>query len=320
MSDAATPADNVGTEPADAGSNTAEAADARANEAPSTRAIVVSIEVDAPRDRVWRTMTDPEFVSRWFAPIASGETGEGGHLTVSWGPGADWTTWIHEWDPPRRVLYSSTKAGDENREQTEEEVEQAASMTTTYRLEERDGGTLVELVNGGWSTDPSWDAAFHMTANGWRFFLWNIKHIVERHHGTPRTMISDRPWVSGTREEVWDKIFGPDGVPSEAGETFRLRLGADGAEEGGDDSAARDDDTPGVVLEGVTVLSDRPWAFAGMVTSLDDGIVHVEMEGMGGDRWKIGVWISAYGVEEEQCDRIRTALDETIARLFPDQG
>ena len=72
----------------------------------------------------------------------------------------------------------------------------------------------------------------------------------------------------------------------------------------------------GHLLEGAVVLSDRPWAFAAMLASLNEGVLHVEMEGSG-ERWKMGVWLSAYGLEEERCDRIRAALGQTIARLFP---
>ena len=72
----------------------------------------------------------------------------------------------------------------------------------------------------------------------------------------------------------------------------------------------------GEVLEGTVVLSDRPWAFAGMVASLDDGVFHVEMEGSG-DRWKLGVWLSAYGVDPTRCKEVGESLKKTINRLLP---
>ena len=117
-------------------------------------------------------------------------------------------------------------------------------------------------------------------------------------------MIGERPWVTGTREEVWDTIFGAEGlgtVPAEPGEACTLHLGG------------------GKALEGTVVLSDRPWAFAGMVTSLNDGVLHVEMEGTG-ERWKMGVWLSVYGLEEERCKEIGAALRQTMSRLFPRAG
>ena len=151
-----------------------------------------------------------------------------------------------------------------------------------------------------------------MMHNGWRFFLWNLRHYLERHPGTRRTMISERPWVTGSREEVWDRVFGEAGLGTsaadgsqpafhEVGDPFRLSL--DG----------------GVSLEGTVVVCDRPWAFAGLVSSLNDGVIHVEMEGTG-DRWKAGVWLSCYGVEKKQCQGIAAALAGTVSRVFPGDG
>ena len=261
----------------------------------ATRDIQVSVEIAAPAEAVWRAISEGDGVANWFAPIASGETGEGGHLKVSWGGDAAWTSRVTAWEPFRRL-----RLADELPEQATDE---GAGMAYEYRLEARNGATLITLVNSGLSADPSWDDTVHMMKNGWRFFLWNLKHCLERHPAAQRTMISERPWVSGTRQEVWDAVFGADGVgavPARAGEAFNLRL------EGGE------------VLEGTVVLSDRPWAFAGMVSSLNDGVLHVEMEGTG-DRWKMGVWLSTYEVEEERCKEIRAALAQSISRLFPGQ-
>lgn len=264
-------------------------------DSPGTRNIEATVEIAAPAEAVWRAITDGDAVANWFAPVASGEAGEGGHLTVSWGGGSEWTSRITVWEPNARLRLAD--------ELPEAAAEQGAAMALDYRLDAGNGTTRVSIVNSGLSADPSWDDGVHMMTNGWRFFLWNLKHYLERHPDSRRTMISERPWVTGTRQEVWDTIFGADGlgaVPARAGEAFRLRL--DGGE----------------VLEGTAVLSDRPWAFAGVVTSIDDGVLHVEMEGMG-ERWRMGVWVSVYGLEEDRCEQIGVALRETVSRLFPAQ-
>ena len=271
---------------------------------PVTRDISLSVVVAAPVEAVWRTVGNAEQVANWFAPIATGRAGEGGHLTVSWGAGAEWTNWITEWQPCRHLRLV---------DQLPDETGKGGSvMALDYRLTDLGRSTRLDLVNSGLSTAPEWDDTFRMMHNGWRFFLWNLKHFLERHPGTQRTMISQRPWVTGSREEVWDRIFGdaglgaagPDGrqpVFDEAGEGFRLRL--DG----------------GISLEGTIVVCDRPWAFAGVVTSLDDAVIHVEMEGSG-DRWKMGIWLSTYGVEERRCEKISAALERTVSRVFPQRG
>ena len=286
-----------------------------------TRNIEVSVEIDAPAEAVWRAITDSDAVANWFAPMASGEPGEGGHLTVSWGAGAEWTSRITAWEPNRHLRLAD--------ELPEEATEQGAAMVLDYHLANRDGKTLVTIVNSGLSADPSWDDAVHMMSNGWRFFLWNLKHYLERHRDSRRTMISERPWVTGTREQVWDTIFGERGlgsVPAAPGEGTPASgngAPASGGANAGPGSTSHADGPPfrlvlddGSVIEGTVVLSDRPWAFAGTVSSLDDGVLHVEMEGTG-ERWKMGVWLSVYGLEEERCKQIGVALGQTMARLFP---
>lgn len=266
-----------------------------------TRSIELSLEIAAAPEAVWRAITDGAALANWFSPTASAEPGVGGHQTFSWGGGAEWTSWIMGWEPPHHLrLVDRDPAEGSGAEPSDGTSPEAGAMALDYRLTEVGGATRLELVNSGLSADPSWDGTFHMMKNGWRFFLWNLKHFVERHPGERRAMMSARPWVAGTREEVWDRVFGADGlgtVPAAPGELFNLRL--DG----------------GVVLAGSVVLSDRPWAFAGMVASLDDGVLHVEMEGEG-DRWKLGIWLSAYGLEEDRCKELGEALNNTVARIF----
>jgi len=264
--------------------------------APGTRTITLSVDIAAAPETVWGALADGDRLANWFSPIASVDPGEGGTVTVAWAEGADWTSIISVWRPVEHL-----QLVDEPPD--EAAAEGAVPMVLDYHLEARNGGTRVHLVNSGLSASKDWDEAFHMMTNGWRFFLWNLKHYLERHSNARRNMISERPWVTGTREEVWDTIFGADGlgrVPDAPRAPFSLRL----------------DD--GTALAGTTVLSDRPWTFAGMVSSLNDGILHVELEGSG-ERWKMGVWLSAYGLDEERCRMTGEALGQTISRLFREQ-
>ena len=274
---------------------------------PGTRNIDLSVEVSASVEAVWKAISESEGLASWFSPIAAVEPGEGGSVTVAWPPGAEWTSRITAWRPGEHLRLVD--------ELPEEAKAQGAEMAMDYHLEARDGSTLVRLVNSGLSAGEDWDEAVHMMTNGWRFFLWNLKHAVERHRGIPRTMISERPWVSGSREEVWDRLFCEDGLgeaPDGPGAAEKA-AGAGLDAPGGPFRFVLDG---GEVLEGTVVLSDRPWAFAGMVATLDNGVFHVEMEGSG-DRWKLGVWLSAYGVEQTRCKEVGEGLKKTINRLLP---
>ncbi len=265
------------------------------------RSIEMSIDVGAAPEDVWKAISDGEWLSRWFSPMASSDPREGGLVAFSWGEGAEWTSRISVWRPAVHLRLVDAPAEDA---ETPEDDGQAPVAALDYHLEPREGGTRLRLVNSGLPAGEEANDFVHMTKNGWRFFLWNLKHVLERHRGVPRIMINVRPWVAGTREDVWNRLFGPAGfgeAPGQAGDRFRFRL--DG----------------GQVLAGATVLSDRPWAFAGQVESFCDGVLHVELEGSG-DRWKLGVWLSAYGVALDERERIGGALRETVGRLFPESS
>ena len=276
-----------------------------------TRKIRLSAEIAATKDAVWEAIATGEGIASWFSPFASVEEGKGGTVTVSWVEGADWPSRITVWQPGshlRLVDLSDLEA-----------AAQGTALTLDYHLSSDDGHTRIHLVNSGLPATPDFDEHFHMTTNGWRFFLWNLKHALERHPGVPRRMISARPWVTENRDEVWERLFGEEGVGK--------RGGAEASADSGPTSAgslAVGDPfhfvlDGGEVLLGTVVFADRPWSFAGMVESLNDGVLHVEMEGSG-ERWKMGVWLSAYGVEEGRCGEVDEALGRTVSRLFPESG
>src|SRR5262245_54840243 len=74
-------------------------------------AIDLTVEVAAPREMVWKALTDPSEITRWFAPIASAEPGAGGFIEISWGEGMTGRNTIDTWDPPGRLVLTNAEAG-----------------------------------------------------------------------------------------------------------------------------------------------------------------------------------------------------------------
>ena len=283
-----------------------------------TRTIDLTVEIAAPVDEVWEAVATGDGIARWFAPIASVDEGEGGTVTVAWAEGADWPSRITAWRPGEHLQMVDLSDADA--------AAAGTALTVDYHLEDAAGKTRLRLVTSNVPGTPDWEDYVNMMLNGWRVFLWNLGHAVERHPGVPRRMISVRPWVTGSREEVWERVFGDEGWGGGGG------VGAAGSAAAGSAAAgsvaagsvAAGDRfrfvlDGGEVLEGVVVMCDRPWAFAGMVESLNDGVLHVEMEGSG-EQWRMGVWLSVYGVEEGWGDRVEAGLGGTIGRLWPGGG
>lgn len=110
--------------------------------------IVIRVEIDAPRDRVWQALTEEERIAEWWGDYVSLDARPGGRLTERWTDDADGRevftsgevvrliaprklelTWADDdWDEPTRVL---------------------------FRLDEAANATHLTLEHSGWEAFPS---------------------------------------------------------------------------------------------------------------------------------------------------------------------
>jgi uncharacterized protein YndB with AHSA1/START domain len=161
------------------------------------RTIELTVEIQAPAAQVWRALTTPEEIARWFAPIVTGSTALGEQTTFSWGyAGGEYTDIVSARDEGRHLRW-----GDD-------------SLVTDWFIEARAGGvTVLRLVHSGWGDGAEWDEQYDATAGGWRYFLFNLRQYVEHHAGEPRTAIIDRRPMRLPRTGVFDRVRAalPDG-------------------------------------------------------------------------------------------------------------
>jgi uncharacterized protein YndB with AHSA1/START domain len=133
------------------------------------------IDIDAPLQRVWQTLVEPELVARYM---------HGTQLDTDWAVGSP-VFWRGEWqgrryedkgevlafDPPRRlaVTHWSPLTGEPD--------EAANYHHVTYELEPLGGRrTGLTLTHGN---SPSQDAADSMVETGWTPMLQQLKQVAE---------------------------------------------------------------------------------------------------------------------------------------------
>jgi uncharacterized protein YndB with AHSA1/START domain len=238
-----------------------------------TRSIDLTVDTSASLDAVWRALTDPKELERWFPMQASGTTGPGGHITLSWGPPMEWTTEVKVWDPPKHIQFADP--ADPSRPE--------AALRLDFHVETRAGRTVVRLVHSGFDASADWDDQFTSTTNGWRYFLMNLRHYLERHDHTPRTMVWERRQMTKPPSDVWASLF--------------------------------EEPVLGGVVETKLEEVSRGWHAWGRIPSLNDALLFVEFEGgpraTGGN---VGVWISTYGVPAAKTSALQTALTAALDR------
>ncbi|ORB67399.1 SRPBCC family protein [Mycobacterium scrofulaceum] len=107
--------------------------------------------VAAPPGKVWRLLTEPDLLRRWWA---EGDVAAvvGHRFTLDMPGHGKQPCTVLEVDPPRRFVYTFTPA-----------------WTLTWRLEPEGGGTRVFLEHSGFDLDDTRMAkAFDRMGPGWR--------------------------------------------------------------------------------------------------------------------------------------------------------
>jgi uncharacterized protein YndB with AHSA1/START domain len=261
------------------------------------RVLDLSIDIDATLDEVWQALTTGEGIARWFGPYATVKPGEGGSVSVGWDPKEMWETPITVWEPQRHMQTASempTKDGG------------IVRLAVDYYVEVHGGRVRVRLVHSGFDDSESWDAYIDGLDAGWAFFLFNLKHALERHRGVARQQLSAR-FRTTARPGEEHPVFGASGLRVQPpvgelrpGDACRLSLG------GGDVDAA-------------VAVRHAPRTIAFLVPAWNDALLFVEREGMK-ETHGMGVWLSLYGVPETTAAPLQQGLIDVASALGVPKG
>src|SRR5262249_4823287 len=189
---------------------------------PTDRVIDLTIEIAATREEVWQALTPGEGIARWFAPHAAVTPGEGGSVSVGWDPKEMWTQPITVWEPQRRMQTASEMPSADGR---------MVRLAVDYYLEVQGGRVRVRLVHSGFD-DGSWDDYIDGLDAGWSYFLFNLKHALDRRRGVERRQQSAR-FRTTARAGEDHPVFGTKGLRLRPpisglrpGDACRLSLGS----------------------------------------------------------------------------------------------
>jgi uncharacterized protein YndB with AHSA1/START domain len=274
---------------------------------PKPRTVELDIRIDAPKEAVWRALTEATELARWFPPIAAGKPGLGEELLFSWGPHMEWRTEVVTFDVGRQLGWrdkAPTKLGPPGPDASSSEKTQASiHMAVDWTLEAVGGQVVVRLVQSGFGEGDAWDDFYDGTDLGWRVFLFALRHYLERHPGVKRDMVSVRRPARGGPTVPWKRVWSAEGfAPRPAataltpGKPFQFLLGKQR-------------------LEGTADIVRPPRGFFGTVDSLDDATLLVEME-PGRDELHCGIWLSTYGLAPERVKALQEALTAMADRAF----
>ena len=145
-----------------------------------SRSYEITIDFRATPEEVFRAVSEPEEIQKWFAPIVRSDKRVGGEYYLSWGGEMGTSSTISTWDPPhhtggykdRSFAYTS---------QGKVETGTTRRIAYDYYIEALDGGiTRLRLVGSGFGEEAGWDGEIESTKGGWGQFLAKLKEILEK--------------------------------------------------------------------------------------------------------------------------------------------
>jgi uncharacterized protein YndB with AHSA1/START domain len=129
--------------------------------------IDITKQIDAPRDRVFRALTEADELGRWFASSAESDPRAGGEYVLRF---------AFE-DESRNHTYSGRYEAVTPDERVRYPWNGRFGETTVeFVLEPRDSGTEVRLVHSGWAEQAAESRELH--EQGWGFFLDNLERYL----------------------------------------------------------------------------------------------------------------------------------------------
>ena len=147
----------------------------------TTDSIEESIEITAPRERVWHALTDHEEFGTWFRVILDGPfvsgTASTGRTTYPGAEGLDWYAEVVQIKAPSYFAFRWHPYDVEPGEDCSDEP----PTLVEFRLEEIEDGTRITVRESGFDAIPAhrMPKAREMNERGWKIQMQNIKAHVE---------------------------------------------------------------------------------------------------------------------------------------------
>jgi uncharacterized protein YndB with AHSA1/START domain len=140
------------------------------------------IVIDAPPERVWAVLTEPEHVGVWFAQSVEGDLRPGAASVLSWKEHGSFPIAVERSDPPSFFSYRWAA-----RSPGADPVEGNSTLVEFHLVPEGNGTRLQVVESGFGSLDAEQEEYVRDNTEGWEGALSNLqKHVAETAEATRR--------------------------------------------------------------------------------------------------------------------------------------
>jgi uncharacterized protein YndB with AHSA1/START domain len=130
------------------------------------------IFIHASPAQVFRYVSDPAQLTRWFMDRASLTPRQGGEYAFTWEGGPTHSGKVLEFVTGKRVTLAWQWPGKE----------QLGTTKLRISLERKGGGTVVRFTHSGFQRSGPWLDLYEGAIRGWTYFMMNLKSVVEHGH------------------------------------------------------------------------------------------------------------------------------------------
>jgi len=134
-----------------------------------TRTLRLQVFVDAPPKKVFKAVSDPERLTRWFVDTATLSPRKGGRYALGWTDGPTHTGKVLEFVRGKSLTLTWQWPGIEDQLQTRLKIS----------VEPKGDGAIVRFTHSGFPKQERWVDLHAGAVQGWMYFLMNLKSVVE---------------------------------------------------------------------------------------------------------------------------------------------
>jgi uncharacterized protein YndB with AHSA1/START domain len=138
---------------------------------PKERSLNHQYFIRAPREAVFRAISDPEWLARWLCDRAEMSPATGSAYLLEWKNGPTHRGKVVEFLPEQRVSLSWSWPGVS-----------LHGTVLTLSVEAADGGTLLRVEHTGFPRLEQWTDVYAGAEWGWTYFAMNLKSVLETGH------------------------------------------------------------------------------------------------------------------------------------------
>jgi len=139
---------------------------------PKSRTIKQGLYIRAPPDKVFRALTEPRLLKKWFLSSAKLSPRKGGNYQFAWHGGYTHTGKVLDYLRDKRLSLSwpGIIRG-----------KLLGNTRVTFRLKPKTDGTFLEMTHTGFKAGNLWIELYGAVCSGWAYFLMNLKSVIQ--HG-----------------------------------------------------------------------------------------------------------------------------------------